>query len=1614
MPQRRPPVVRPRTTLPDMPSRSAAMLRQALLAGVSLYAIAVTGEAQALPLCSGNVISTFCPGPITPAGTMTSFSVTSAGEIRGYDGIDNSAATLSILSNAGTISGTATNGIDNYQSIGSVVNTGIVSGLWSGIGVFSSDSIAGSIYASIGTLVNAGVLYGTNYGGLSVGTLSGVGAVTNQTSGRIGGGSAGIYIFRGGSIGALTNAGTISGGFWGVGAAGSLGTLTNDLTGTIGAGSGGPAVAPVFVGSTQVGATASLGTLVNNGLIDGSAAFAGVANAGALGFLNNGASGTILGYQAGIANIAGSGPVGSILAGYSLYLQGAGTIGALTNSGYVSGGVFGAYNEGSIGSLTNSGTIGGGSNGIKNLGSIGTLTNSGAISAGGAGISNLGGINGIRNAGLINGSGTAVYNLGSIGTLTNSGTISGGTTGLWNNGGTIGQLDIQAGGIVTAGQNGIAQTGGTIGVLSNAGSIINANLGIWQNAGGIGTLANLASGTISGAVTAIYLQGGSIGTLSNSGVIVGVSQYGIRISPGVSIGVLSNQAGGVITGNWAAISNVGSIGVLSNAGTISSSAGNGVVNYGSLDTLGNSGFISVGYFGVWNTGAINVVDNSGTIQGLGGTGLFSFGTIGALTNRAGGMISGGYTGISAGGSIGTLSNNGLLQGGFVGFVASGTIGLLSNLAGGTISGGYTGIINSNGSIGQLTNIGVVNGGTNIGIYNLGSIGQLNSSGLVNGGTIGIKNAVSGSSGFVFMGTIGTLTNSGTISGGGTGIYNASSIGQLTNAGIINGGTIGIRNATSLVSGSTYVGSIGTLTNSGTISGQQYGLDNQGTIGLVNNSGTIIGVGITGLKNAGYIGTLTNSGLISGYSGVYITDTGSIGTLSNSGTIIGKSGLGMDHRGGLGLLANSGLIQGGSTGIAMVGSIGLLSNTGTIIGVNYIGIEVYSTGTLHAGSIGVLTNAGVISGGQTGIWVGGTGAVIDTLTNSGTITGGTSGILNAGTITGGGTTARTIVGSIGMLTNSGVISGGQTGIRNMGVMGPLVNSGTITGGLYALNSNGTLAAIGPITNSGVINGNVRVGNQDVSILGGSGDSFGTIMGGSVVISGGNLTFGVGNQLLASSVNVRDGAGTVTLGGTLQANIPIAISGNLLQNNGSLLILGINAASQGRLNVTGTVDMTNGAVRFQPLNGFKLAPNGTYTLVDSATPVGTSYAGVQVTAVGYRGFITTPTVDGHYDLVLNIRGSDYTAIGRASGATPGNMGSTLDQLAANNNQFQQQVLSRIDDLPEGKRQQDAVRQTAPVQTAPGAVALNVSAAPTTQVVEQHQIGLLAQNGRAGGGMAAGSGGSKLALWMQVMGGYSNRGTTATVDGYSSRSGGMMIGMDYNLSPTAVVGIGTSMLQGRTNTGGVTTGSTTSLTNYSVTAYGSWQFRPDSFVFGQAGGGSNSFTQRRRIGFLGATARSQFSGDQMQVKGGLGHDVHLTDSVTLTPMATLQYLRADTQGYGETGAGLANLRVNRSGVDALVHEVGARVSGRLETPLGMMLPEARLSWTHDYIAGPIAATGQMAGASFFSTTPRLAPNGARLNLASTLLYSDRLTVRAEYQGDLRSNYQAHTGLVRASLAF
>lgn len=212
------------------------------------------------------------------------------------------------------------------------------------------------------------------------------------------------------------------------------------------------------------------------------------------------------------------------------------------------------------------------------------------------------------------------------------------------------------------------------------------------------------------------------------------------------------------------------------------------------------------------------------------------------------------TGLSASGSLGSLSNSGLVSG-FRGIENVGVITELKNTAAGTVSGtnsGFatgTGILNS-GTIGVLSNAGGTITSTGSAISNVnGQIGTLDNSGLISGPTFGVEN---------FTGSISHLNNSGEISATFFAVYNSSGsqIGTLDNSGLISSsGASAIYNR----NGSH----IGTLNNTGVIrSDFSAGIGNiDSSIDRINNYGLISGP--TAIRNDGTLGALYNAGTVAG-------------------------------------------------------------------------------------------------------------------------------------------------------------------------------------------------------------------------------------------------------------------------------------------------------------------------------------------------------------------------------------------------------------------------------------------------------------------------------------------------------------------------------------------------------------------------------------------------------------------------------------------------------------------------------------------------------------------------------------------------------------------------------
>ncbi|QHE94772.1 autotransporter domain-containing protein [Pandoraea fibrosis] len=178
---------------------------------------------------------------------------------------------LTTAVNTGTISATSAQstavGIWSTGQVGSINNSGLISG-YTGVMLVPSGNI--SPRSTLGNLTNSGRVVGTfaglsNYGGTisSVDNLANgrfTGTDATYSSGINNGWTTANGIAYAGTIGAINNAGTISGGYYGIYNEASIGTINNQASGVI-TGLGGAI--------SNQSTTSSIGQINNAGVIAG-------------------------------------------------------------------------------------------------------------------------------------------------------------------------------------------------------------------------------------------------------------------------------------------------------------------------------------------------------------------------------------------------------------------------------------------------------------------------------------------------------------------------------------------------------------------------------------------------------------------------------------------------------------------------------------------------------------------------------------------------------------------------------------------------------------------------------------------------------------------------------------------------------------------------------------------------------------------------------------------------------------------------------------------------------------------------------------------------------------------------------------------------------------------------------------------------------------------------------------------------------------------------------------------------------------------------------------------------------------------------------------------------
>lgn len=144
------------------------------------------------------------------------------------------------------------------------------------------------------------------------------------------------------------------------------------------------------------------------------------------------------------------------------------------------------------------------------------------------------------------------------------------------------------------------------------------------------------------------------------------------------------------------------------------------------------------------------------------------------------------------------------------------------------------------------------------------------------------------------------------------------------------------------------------------------------------------------------------------------------------------------------------------------------------------------------------------------------------------------------------------------------------------------------------------------------------------------------------------------------------------------------------------------------------------------------------------------------------------------------------------------------------------------------------------------------------------------------------------------------------------------------------------------------------YSLSAFGSFQL-PETGLYADlsAGFGLAAYEVERSVVFQESTrtvpqtpvrTRARPDAYDVQVSGTLGYDFS-PGAATFGPYGRIVYVLSELESYTERSTSGLGMKVDGQTRDSLVTVVGARASYALSLPFGVLIPQVRAEWEHEY---------------------------------------------------------------------
>lgn len=287
----------------------------------------------------------------------------------------------------------------------------------------------------------------------------------------------------------------------------------------------------------------------------------------------------------------------------------------------------------------------------------------------------------------------------------------------------------------------------------------------------------------------------------------------------------------------------------------------------------------------------------------------------------------------------------------------------------------------------------------------------------------------------------------------------------------------------------------------------------------------------------------------------------------------------------------------------------------------------------------------------------------------------------------------------------------------------------------------------------------------------------------------------------------------------------------------------------------------------------------------------------------------------------------------------------------------------------------------------------------------------------GVASGNSGWRNGFWSRASGSLSKQKSRNGVAGNDTKSYGLTIGLDNQVTDTSRAGAALSYSSSSMDGKGVDR-SQTGVESYQIALYGSYE--PDSyFVEGQIAFAHNDVNTSRKINFggLNRTASGKYDAAQYSATIAAGLPVH-AGTVTITPKGGLFYSYTDPSQYTEKGAGGLNMVIDPASTHILEANLGASVGYEHQNLDGSLIaPEFRAAALYEFLGDEGNATAKYSGSGATFKTQGLDPSKLGGTIGTGIGYTTAdgaWEVRADYDAEFRSGYVGHNGMLTGRLNF